>query len=240
MVRRALATLALTLFSLPAPGQAERPTVVELFTSQGCNSCPPADAYLGELGRRPGLLTFAFHVDYWNYIGWTDPFARPWATARQKAYQKSLHERFVYTPQMVVNGAAQGIGSERDTIEGLIRASAAPAIHPDLALRWRDDGALLVDVGADVSPPRAPADIWLVGFDREEKTRVLRGENGGQTLTDYHPVRTYRRIGAWPGWSLELVVPPNEVQNAGDGGVAVLVQASEMGPIFAAAEIAPR
>jgi hypothetical protein len=99
---------ALVLLAAPALAEERSPVVVELFTSQGCNSCPPADTFLGELAQRPALLALAFHVDYWNYIGWTDPFARPWATARQRGYQKSLKERFVYTPQMVVDGAAQG------------------------------------------------------------------------------------------------------------------------------------
>jgi hypothetical protein len=213
--------------------------VVELFTSQGCNSCPPADAYLGELSKRPGLLAVAFHVDYWNYIGWTDPFARPWASARQRAYQKNLNERFVYTPQMVVNGAAQGIGSERDTIEGLIRAAAAAPVapHPALTLRRREDGALLVEVGASTSPPRAPADIWLIGYDGPHATQVAQGENEGQILTDYNAVRTYRRLGAWPGWSLELVVPAAEVPAVGDGGIVVLVQTAGVGTILAAARL---
>jgi hypothetical protein len=188
------------------------------------------------------LLTLAFHVDYWNYIGWVDPFARPWATARQRAYQASLKERFVYTPQIVVNGEAQGIGSERDTIEALLKAAPAEAapLHPDLALRWRADGALLVEVGAGPSPPALPADIWLIGYDGAHDTPVLRGENAGRTATDYHPVRTYRRIGAWPGWSLELVVPAADTPSLGDGGIAVLVQAAGVGPVMAAAHIAPR
>ncbi|MGH7088261.1 MAG: DUF1223 domain-containing protein [Stellaceae bacterium] len=242
MVLRLAAVLALALAASAAASEKNGPVVVELFTSQGCNSCPPADAYLGELTGRPDLLTLAFHVDYWNYIGWTDRFARPWATARQKAYQKSLHERFVYTPQIVVDGRAQGVGSDRAAIERLIAAAeTAPpgAGHPALALHWRDDGALVVDVGGGQSPPGAPADIWLVGFDGRHKTEVLRGENEGRMATDYHPVRTYRRIGAWPGWSLELVVPRAEADAAGDGGIAVLVQAAHVGPLFAAAEIAP-
>jgi hypothetical protein len=234
---------ALYLFAGPAAAQEQRPIVVELFTSQGCNSCPPADVYLGELTRRPNLLTLAFHVDYWNYIGWIDPFARPWATARQRAYETRLKERFVYTPQIVVNGAAQGIGSERDTVEALIKAAApaeATQFRPDLALRWREDGALLVEVGAGASPPDSPADIWLIGYDGAPETRVMRGENAGQTLVDHHPVRTYRRIGRWPGWSLELVVPADEAPALGNGGIAVLVQAADVGPVLAAAQIAPR
>ena len=238
-LRLCLLLAVLAVVAAPAGAEERPPVVVELFTSQGCNSCPPADAYLGELSKRPGLLTIAFHVDYWNYIGWTDPFARPWASARQRAYQKSLNERFVYTPQMVVNGAAQGIGSQRDTIEGLIRAAmAAPdQPHPALTLRRREDGALLVEVGASTSPPHAPADIWLIGYDAVHDTAVMRGENQGQTLTDYNAVRTYRRLGAWPGWSLELVVPPAEVPATSDGGIIVLVQTAGVGPILAAARL---
>ena len=234
--RLCLVLAALLALAAPACADERPPIVVELFTSQGCNSCPPADAYLGDLTQRPGLLTLAFHVDYWNYIGWDDPFARPWSAARQKGYQKSLNERFVYTPQIVVNGEAQGIGSERATIEALLRAAAAasPRAHPAVTLRRRQDGALIVDVGAGDSPPRAPADIWLVGFDRMHHTRVLRGENEGQTLTDYHPVRFYRRIGAWPGWSLELVVPAADAVALGSGEVAVLIQTAGLGPILTA------
>jgi hypothetical protein len=237
-----LVLAALIVLVVPAWAEDKPPILVELFTSQGCNSCPPADAYLGQLASRSGLLTLAFHVDYWNYIGWADPFARPWATARQRGYQQSLNERFIYTPQIVVNGAAQGVGSERDTIEALIRAAAAAPSppHPELTLRRRQDGALLVEVGAGESPPRAPADIWLIGFDRPHETQVLRGENEGQTLTDYQVVRSYRRLGGWPGWSLELVVPAAEAAALGDGGIVVVLQAAQLGPVLAAARIDPR
>ncbi len=239
---RALGAFALiaTLFTLPAAAAEREPVVVELYTSQGCNSCPPADAYFGELAARHDLLPLAFHVDYWNYIGWTDPFAKPWATARQRGYQKSLNERYVYTPQIVVAGAAQGVGSDRDAIEGLIRTAVAHQSQPlDLELRWREDGALLVEVGAGQSPEKAPADIWLIGYDKPHDTEVLRGENAGRTAVDYQAVRNYRRIGGWPGWSLELVVPHDEVQGLGTGGVAVLVQAAGLGPVLAARRIDP-
>jgi hypothetical protein len=232
------------IFALMAPAWAgeKAPILVELFTSQGCNSCPPADAYLGQLAGRPDVLALAFHVDYWNYIGWIDPYARPWATARQRGYQQSLSERFIYTPQIVVNGTAQGVGSERDTIEALLRAAATAAAPspPALTLRRREDGALLIDIGAGESPPRAPADIWLIGFDRPHETQVLRGENEGQTLTEYQVVGSYRRLGAWPGWSLELVVPAAEAAALGDGGIAVVLQAAQLGPVLAAAQINQR
>jgi hypothetical protein len=233
--------LIVLLCALPAAAEERQPVVVELYTSQGCNSCPPADAYLGELAGRHDLLPLAFHVDYWNYIGWTDPFAKPWATARQRGYLQSLSERFVYTPQIVVAGAAQGIGSDHDAIEGLIHDAVAHRAQPlDLELRWRADGALLVEVGAGESPAKSPADIWLIGYDKPHETEVLRGENAGRTAVDYQAVRSYRRIGAWPGWSLELVVPQNEVANLGTGGVVVLVQSAGQGPVIAARRIDPR
>lgn len=227
----------------PAPSAALPPVVVELFTSQGCNTCPPADAYLGELAKRPDVLALAFHVDYWNYIGWTDPFARPWASARQRAYRDSLKTRFVYTPEIVVDGAAETVGSDEAACDALINAAAAKkdaASAPRILLSWREDGALAVDVGEGVSPPGTPATLWLVGYDQQHVTAVTRGENEGRTLTDYHPVRSYRRLGAWAGWSAEFIVPADEAKALGDGGIAVLLQVNGTGPILTAARIAPR
>jgi hypothetical protein len=214
------------------------PVVVELFTSQGCSSCPPADKYLGELAKRPDILPLAFHVEYWNYIGWTDPYSKPWATRRQRDYQSSLKERFVYTPQMVVEGGAEGVGSERDAIEVLISAAESHAVpHPDAQLRWRQDGALLADIGEGPSPVGQPATVWLVGFDRMHTMKVMAGENEGHTAWDYQAVRSFRRLGGWAGFSEELVVPADEAKSLGDYGAAVLIQAGGNGPILTAARI---
>src|ERR1700756_4567567 len=120
-----LAFLAGVLGTAPVRAAEAPLVVVELFTSQGCSSCPPADAYLGELARRPDVLALAFHVDYWNYIGWTDPLASRAGAQGHRDLVRRLSGRYVYTPEMVVNGAAQGIGSERGTIEALIRTAAA-------------------------------------------------------------------------------------------------------------------
>jgi len=228
--------------SLPSPASApSAPVVVELFTSQGCSSCPPADAFLSELAQRPGVIALAFHVDYWNYIGWTDPFAKPWATARQRAYREALNQRFVYTPEMVVDGAAQAAGNDRAAVESLIGdARAHPPAHPSLALFWRKDGALAVDVGAGASPPGEPATLWLIGYDKARTTQVLRGENEGRALTDVHPVRSYRALGKWAGWSAEFIVPAADVKTLGNGGIAVLLQERGAGPILNAAQIAQR
>ena len=233
--------LALALLPGLASAGAQPTVVVELFTSQGCSSCPPADAYLGELAKRPDLLAVAFHVEYWNYIGWVDPFAKPWATRRQHDYMSTLHTRYIFTPEIVVNGASEGIGSERDAIEPLIHAaSAVSAPHPDLTLLWREDGALIVDVGAGQSPPDEPAVLWLLGYDGLHETKVLRGENEGRTLADHHAVRSFRKLGAWLGWSEELIVPADEAKTLGDSGIAVLLQAAGSGPIITAAQIDQR
>lgn len=216
----------------------DSPVVVELFTSQGCSSCPPADKYLGELAKRPDLLALAFHVEYWNYIGWTDAYSRPWATQRQRDYEAALKLRYVYTPQIVVEGSAQGVGSEPATIEPLIRAAEAKRLpHPDLSLHWRQDGALLADVGQGTSPSGEPATLWLVGFDKMHTMAVTAGENQGKTAWDHHPVRTFRRLGSWAGWSEELTVPPEEAQHLGDYAAAVVLQESGTGPILTAASI---
>jgi hypothetical protein len=212
------------------------PVVVELFTSQGCSSCPPADDFLGELAQRPDVLALAFHVDYWNYIGWADPFASKLATQRQRDYSQRLALRYVYTPQMVVNGVAEGVGAEPEIINPLIKAAAADdAPRAITLLRRAGNGRLTVHINAG-TPPEA-ASVWLVGIDREHATRVLRGENEGRTLKDYQVVRSFREIGTWNGAALDLDVDGNTV--SGDGSVAVLVQLRSTGRIIGAAILKP-
>ena len=233
--------LLVPIAALALPGIAradEPPIVVELFTSQGCSSCPPADKYLGELAKRPDVMALAFHIEYWNYIGWPDPYSKPWATRRQRDYSAKLKQRFVFTPEIVVQGAAEGVGSERETIEALIRAAEAkPLPHPDLKLRWREDGALIVDVGDGPSPVGTPATVWLLGYDHMHTTQILAGENEGKTAWDHHPVRSFRRLGGWAGWSEELIVAPDEAKTLGDDCAVVLVQLDGTGPILIAAEL---
>jgi hypothetical protein len=220
-----------------ALAEADRPpVVVELFTSQGCNSCPPADAYLGELAKRPEVLALAFHVDYWNYIGWSDPFSAPFASERQRSYASSLHLSFVYTPQMIVNGAKEGVGSDRAKIERLIAGAAAErAERPSIALARGADGQITIHIGAAPAAETEKSVVWLAGFDDEHSTQVARGENGGRTLIDYNVVRSLERIGSWSGEALDLSTAANTI--AGDGGVAVLLQQGGTGRLLTAARI---
>jgi hypothetical protein len=233
----ALMVAASAMRATPAGAQdAAPPVVVELFTSQGCSSCPPADALLGELSQRKDVLALGFHVDYWDYIGWKDPYASKLATKRQRQYADTFKLSFVYTPQMVVNGVAESVGSDRAGIEAAVeKAKARPAVHPSLALERRGDGGLLVHVGA--AEVRRSATVWLACFDRQRSTPVPRGENAGSTLTNYHIVRHFESLGTWKGTLLDLSVGPDVVaEYAGrpDQDLAVLVQADGVGPILAA------
>jgi hypothetical protein len=235
----ALALLAAFAAAMPTLARADdSPIVVELFTSQGCSSCPPADKYFGELAKRSDLIALAFHIEYWNYIGWTDAYSKPWATRRQRDYQSAMKLRYVYTPEIVIQGETEGIASEPAAIEPMIRAAQAKRRpHPNLTLHWRDDGALVADVGAGQSPPGEPATLWLVGFDKMHTMAISTGENAGKTSWDHHAVRSFRRLGSWAGSSQELVVPPEEAKNLGDYGVAVLLQLNGSGPILTAASV---
>jgi hypothetical protein len=221
----------------PSPARAGAPVVVELFTSQGCSSCPPADEYLGELTMRDGVIPLAFHVDYWNYIGWADPFASKQMTHRQKAYSRALAQRYVYTPEMVVNGNTQEVGSNRHGVEALIAAARqAPAAGPSISLTRDNDGRRIhLRLGSVAASEKETATIWLVKFDREHTTAVRVGENEGRTLTDYNVVRTLHQLGAWMGEALDIVYDANLPDEPGDGGCAILVQRDGVGPIIAAA-----
>lgn len=246
MMTRAVALFAAIGFcgSIMAGGPARAddaapPVVVELFTSQGCSSCPPADALLGELSKRPDVLALGFHVDYWDYIGWKDPYASKFSTKRQKQYAQSFNLSFVYTPQMVVNGVAESVGSDRAGVESAVeKVKAHPAAHPSLALERRSDGGLLVHVGA--AETKRPATVWLACFERQKSTAVPRGENAGSTLTNYHIVRHFESLGTWKGTMLDLSIGPDEVDEyAGrsDQDMAVLLQTDGVGPILAAVRL---
>lgn len=228
----ALAALALPAHAADMTAAAP-PVVVELFTSQGCSSCPPADAYLGELANKPGILALGFHIDYWNYIGWTDPYSLPLAAERQRSYGQRLGLHYVYTPQMVIDGSGQGVGSEPARIAPLIHAARQrQRLGPALSLEKRDRG-FHIHVGAGTAT--SAATVWLVGIDREHKTKVLRGENEGATANDYQVVRSFKSVGEWHGAPLDLDVP---AESAAGDETAVLLQLDGTGPILTAAILA--
>lgn len=207
---------------------AAHPIVIELFQSQGCSSCPPANANLNALSERSDILALSFAVTYWDRLGWKDTFAKPQFTERQWEYARALHHDNVFTPQVVINGQLDGVGAERGEIEALMlradRASSGPTVT--IAGRSAEIGAS--DAGAKV------ADVWLVRFDPHTlEVAVRRGENSGKTLPHKNIVRELIRLGSWRGQAEHFDLPP-----AADPGLsrAILVQTVDAGPILAAAK----
>lgn len=223
MRRRNLLFASLATFAAPAArATAASPVVLELFTSQGCSSCPPADALLGTLTQRPGVIALAWHVDYWNRLGWLDPFASREATARQKAYARQLGSE-VFTPALVVDGADVVVGSDHGAVERAIQ-SAQPLRVPVTFSRTRDGTA--VTIGSSQVPLRALSIL----YDPEHTTDIGGGENGGARLHEYRIVRRVDSLGDWDGTSRQFVLPP-----AGIGqGQVVLVQSPNLQVIGAA------
>lgn len=222
---RMLSCLVLAAALAPASHAGEPgPVVVELFTSQGCSSCPPADAFLTDLARQRGdVLPLAFHVTYWDYLGWKDPFALAAATARQRAYASTLGGDGVYTPEMVVNGETGFVGSDRNRGLAEIAHAARPAVSVHVT---RDSGGLTIDLPNG----SGQAHVLLVGFDRQHQTPVGRGENTGRTLTESNIVRSITSIGGWTGSATTLHAPVPEGE-----AFAVLLQI-DTGQIIGAAQ----
>ncbi|WP_024517851.1 DUF1223 domain-containing protein [Bradyrhizobium sp. Tv2a-2] len=227
MFYRHLAGLALLGLTVSAAGAAERPVVVELFTSQGCSSCPPANAYLNELARdRTDVLPLAFHVTYWDRLGWKDPFSLPEATSRQDRYGHRFGDGS-YTPEIVVDGASSHVGSQRQDVGSAIDAARQKSTTAaTLSLAKHTDG-LSIDVGAGQGRGR----LLLIGFDHAHTTAIRRGENGGRTLEEANVVRSVRGIGDWQGSPLTLREKFPEGED-----VAVLLEAPD-GRIIGAARL---
>src|SRR5271167_1891866 len=197
--------LSLGLAVTSGPARAgERPIVVELFTSEGCSSCPPADALLAELASRPDVLALSFHVDYWDRLGWKDPLSSHAATQRQDRYAKLLDLATVYTPQIVVDGKWQAVGSDRTDVEHALDHArrSLKEIPVTLAL---DHGQAQISLGP--GGEGVAAAVLLIGFDRRHVSAVKRGENSGRTLAHVDVVRGFEEIARFNGSVGEITAP---------------------------------
>jgi hypothetical protein len=223
-----------TLLALPAFAGGGKKVVVELFTSQGCSSCPPADAYLGELARRDDVIALSFHVDYWNYIGWKDPFSSPEATARQRAYGRTMKKRYVYMPQIVVDGRAETVGSNRSTVSSLIKMAAA-AQKIEIDVTHNKVGSADIRVPGALPGGERKGELWIGFYDAAVKTEIRAGENRGETITNANIVRTYKRLSDWDGTALETHVDLKALGATGRDGCVVILQSARNGPILGAA-----
>lgn len=219
--------VALALLSATPAMAADRPVVIELFQSQGCSSCPPANANLNAIAGRPDVLALSFGVTYWDQLGWKDTFATKAYTDRQRAYARALDVQ-LGTPEMVVEGRESLIGADPREVDAALRR-ARPASETRIA-----SAAGRIEIAAGHAPKRA-ADVWLVRFDpRVQQVSIRRGENGGKTLPHRDIVRQLTRLGGWNGAAVGFAAPP-----ASDPAyrTAVLVQAPNGGPILAAARL---
>ena len=198
--------------------------VVELFTSQGCSSCPPADQLLGELASEPGIVALSLPIDYWDYLGWKDTLAKPRHSARQRGYAQLRGDREVYTPQVVVNGTVHVMGSDRSAIEMAIAntSHSGPTLSVPVKLALRAD-ALAVSVGsASASSP--PGEVWLCALSKSVPVTIGRGENHGRTIAYHNVIRRWLKLGDWSGAARTFNVPATEFAADGVDAVAVLIQ----------------
>jgi hypothetical protein len=225
MVRRCLALVVVAVCSTSAATSvlAGPRAIVELFTSQGCSSCPAADKLLGELMRDPSLVAISLPMDVWDYLGWKDTLADPRNTARWQGYAKSRGDRERYTPQVVVNGAVHALGSDRAAIEKAIEKSRHlehVMSVPVTASRSGDRLTIALPDGA----PAAGATVSVWGLAKAITVMITRGENKGRTVTYHNVVRRFIDLGAWNAGTHRWTVPVRDIAGDGVDTAAVLVQ----------------
>jgi len=226
-------TAALLTAIAPAVAQEKAPIVVELLTSQGCSSCPPANEYFAELVRRPDTVALSFHVDYWNYLGWVDPFSSKKATYRQKTYAMTLRQVGVFMPKIVIQGRRGEVGSDRRAVDAAIRDMQKTKPFVSVALEKLAANRVRAAIGA--ATEAKGAEIWIYLFDRRQSTKIDRGENQGRTLVHHNVVRDWRKIGDHGGEKMELTAATVDEKGQKRNGVAVVVQQAKVGPIWGAA-----
>lgn len=210
-----------TTVAAEGSASAQQPkAVIELFTSQGCSSCVPADAYFSKLAMRPDVVALSLHVDYWDYLGWRDTLGDAAHTQRQRDYAAAHGSRRVYTPQIVVNGTEDFVGSDRRSVDAAISHSS---LSVPVTMRQGDD-TVEIEVAARQDPHAAPATIRLALITKEAKVSIARGENAGATIEYYNVVRAMRPVGMWDGDAVKITLPQHEIMPAGIDSCAIIVQ----------------
>lgn len=225
------ALAGLTAFAAPAAHAGDNVVLVELFTSQGCSSCPPADKNLAELTGRDDVLPLSMHVDYWDYLGWRDTFANREYTERQYEYRRQMGARVVYTPQMIVQGVIDVPGYRPDLIEQAV--SAAGGLERTTSIQIENIGGMW-EAGISGGQNNQQSTIWLAAYDKIRSVEIERGENAGRTIVYHNVVDSLMRVGPWHGGQDQRINLPKP----SDGeGVAVWLQDHATGQIIAASFI---
>jgi hypothetical protein len=227
------------IIAIIRPAHADPRAVVELFTSQGCSSCPPADKIIGELAKDPSVIALSMPIDYWDYLGWKDTLADARFSARQRAYSRARGDREVYTPQAVVNGSVHVIGSDRAGIEGAIsdtnKASAVMSVPVTMSIAGKE---INVSVSASEGLPAAHGEVWICSISKAVPIAIGRGENRGREITYHNVVRNLVKIGDWNGGSGSWSVPLESISRDGVDAAAVYIQDGSRerpGPMLGAA-----
>lgn len=231
MMFRVVVTLALLWASPVLAGG--RLTVVELFTSQGCPNCPPAQDVMQEVGAQDDVLALTWPVDYWDFLGWRDTHASPANTARQRAYNARLGEPGVYTPQMVIDGRVELVGSRREAVLGKIRAAGA-AERLDFEISLKADGEVCIIGLPDAVPPDGPLRVRAIWFASHDEAEIAGGENRNRRFAYTNVVKADRLVGEWAGGKIAFIVPLAEARALGADRFAVLLEGGDAGPIYGA------
>ncbi|MFK7938063.1 MAG: DUF1223 domain-containing protein [Roseovarius sp.] len=232
-MRQIITQLALMIaMALPIGAVAQdRPVVIELFTSQGCSSCPPADAYLHKLAKRENVIALAMHVDYWDYIGWKDIFASPAMTERQRSYARTGNRRMVYTPQMIINGQDHVVGNRPKDVEDLIARHAK--LEAVINLTAARTGNSVIVNAAPLSKVKGPVTVQLIRYKPTETVNIKRGENAGKSLSYANIVTEIDVLRDWDGRD-PLSITANM---AGAQPGVILIQGQNLGGVIAAVTV---
>ena len=222
------------------PAVAEPRAVVELFTSQGCSSCPPADKVIGELAKDPSVIALSMPIDYWDYLGWKDTLADARFSARQKAYSRMRGDRDVYTPQVVVNGEAHVIGSDLAGIERAIDVTRESdgVMSVPVSMKLSGKQIAVSVAAANTAPAVSHGEVWICSISKAVPISIGRGENRGREVTYYNVVRNVLKVGDWNGSAGTWTVPLENISHEGIDAAAVIVQDGNRdrpGPMLGAA-----
>lgn len=216
-------------------------SVIELFTSQGCSSCPPADTLLKTYAENKDILTLSLPIDYWDYLGWKDTFARPEFVKRQRGYAAARGGSGIYTPQVIVNGRTDVVGTDEERIRAVVAEQQTSGAAPSITIDAKVSGdRVVVNVPAGPPPSSGHAAVWIAAYHSPTIVDVGRGENSGRKLTYYNIVERWQVLGMWRGDAVTVELPLSDIAQDGTAGLAVVLQSKsngKPGPILGAARI---
>ena len=226
--------------TIAGAADAKPKTIVELFTSQGCSSCPPADAILGELAKRDDVVAVTMPVDYWDYLGWKDTFGSPAFSARQRGYAQKRGDGNVYTPQLVVNGIAHAVGSRPSDIETAISTTDGIIGPEKVMIAAHPEGSeLVVEVGAEAPNGKDyKATLWLASIKREGDVKIKGGENSGLKAAYYNIVRGLTAVGPWTGKAASYHIKAKDLGKTDGDAYVLLLQADDLGVMLGGLQVA--